>query len=145
MRKGFHHLAFAAALLAAGIIDAAAQSYPSKPINLLVPAAAGGPTDTVARLIAESMTKTLGQTVVVENMGGAGGTLHAQCFPSRDFVLGRVGPGGSFSYLSDGRAASDGSIDVGPVNETDLPVGTKVQLLCDNAHGFTQSMVTTVS
>jgi len=75
MRKGFRHLAFTAALLAAGATQVGAQSYPSKPINLLVPAAAGGPTDTVARLIAESMTKTLGQTVVVENMGGAGGTL----------------------------------------------------------------------
>lgn len=75
MRKGFHHLAFAAAFLVAGAVQAGAQSYPSKPINLLVPAAAGGPTDTVARLIAESMSRTLGQTVVVENMGGAGGTL----------------------------------------------------------------------
>jgi len=52
-----------------------AQSYPNKPVTLIVPAAAGGPTDTVARLIAESMTKTFGQTVVVENVGGAGGTI----------------------------------------------------------------------
>lgn len=50
-------------------------AYPSKPVTLIVPAAAGGPTDTVARLIAESMTKTFGQTVVVENVGGAGGTI----------------------------------------------------------------------
>lgn len=55
---------------------ATAQSnFPTKPITLIVPAAAGGPTDTVARLIAESMTKTLGQTVIVENAGGAGGTI----------------------------------------------------------------------
>ena len=53
----------------------AQQSFPTKPITLLVPAAAGGPTDTVARLIAESMGRTLGQTVVVENVGGAGGTI----------------------------------------------------------------------
>ncbi|MCA0305012.1 MAG: tripartite tricarboxylate transporter substrate binding protein BugD [Proteobacteria bacterium] len=64
----------AAAILA--LAPASAQApYPSKPITLVVPAAAGGPTDTVARLIAESMTKTLGQTVVVENVGGAGGTI----------------------------------------------------------------------
>ncbi len=50
-------------------------TFPTKPITLLVPAAAGGPTDTVARLIAESMGRTLGQTVVVENVGGAGGTI----------------------------------------------------------------------
>ncbi len=62
-----------ASLAVAG--TAAAQAYPNKPITLIVPAAAGGPTDTVARLIAESMTKTFGQTVVVENVGGAGGTI----------------------------------------------------------------------
>jgi tripartite-type tricarboxylate transporter receptor subunit TctC len=54
---------------------AAAQNYPTRPVTLLVPAAAGGPTDTVARLVAESMSRTLGQTVVVENVGGAGGTI----------------------------------------------------------------------
>jgi tripartite-type tricarboxylate transporter receptor subunit TctC len=54
---------------------AAAQSYPARPITLVVPAAAGGPTDTVARLVAESMGRTLGQTIVVENVGGAGGTI----------------------------------------------------------------------
>jgi len=55
---------------------AMAQSdFPTKPITIIVPAAAGGPTDTVARLIAESMGRTLGQTMLVENVGGAGGTL----------------------------------------------------------------------
>jgi tripartite-type tricarboxylate transporter receptor subunit TctC len=54
---------------------AAAQGYPTRPVTLIVPAAAGGPTDTVARLVAESMSRTLGQTVVVENIGGAGGTI----------------------------------------------------------------------
>jgi tripartite-type tricarboxylate transporter receptor subunit TctC len=53
----------------------AAQTYPNKPITIIVPAAAGGPTDTVARLIGESMSRTLGQTILVENVGGAGGTI----------------------------------------------------------------------
>lgn len=53
----------------------AQAAYPSKQITLVVPAAAGGPTDTVARLVAESMGRTLGQTIIVENIGGAGGTL----------------------------------------------------------------------
>jgi len=53
----------------------AQTAYPTKPITLIVPAASGGPTDTVARLVAESMGRTLGQTVLVENLGGAGGTL----------------------------------------------------------------------
>ena len=50
-------------------------SFPTKSITLIVPAAAGGPTDTVSRLVAESMSRTLGQTVVIENLGGAGGTI----------------------------------------------------------------------
>src|SRR5687768_9280967 len=53
----------------------AAQTYPNKPITIIVPAAAGRPTDTVARLIGESMSRTLGQTILVENVGGAGGTI----------------------------------------------------------------------
>lgn len=56
---------------------ALAQSYPDRTINMVVPFAAGGPTDTVARLIAESMSKEMGQQVIVENVGGAGGTLGA--------------------------------------------------------------------
>ena len=47
------------------------------PITIVVPFAAGGPTDTVTRLVAEPMCKTLGQQIVVENVGGAGGTLGA--------------------------------------------------------------------
>ncbi len=58
-------------------LGAAAQTYPNRPITMVVPFAAGGPTDTVARLIGQSMTQTLGQQVVIENVGGAGGTLGA--------------------------------------------------------------------
>jgi tripartite-type tricarboxylate transporter receptor subunit TctC len=70
-------LAGALALTAAAAPKAvsAQTAFPAKPISLVVPAAAGGPTDTVARLIAESMSRTLGQTVLVENVGGAGGTI----------------------------------------------------------------------
>lgn len=53
------------------------QTYPTKTITMIVPFAAGGPTDTVARLVAQSMTTTLKQTVIVENVGGAGGTIGA--------------------------------------------------------------------
>ena len=56
---------------------AMAQDYPTKPITVVVPFAAGGPTDTVARLVAEVMSQDLGQQVVVQNVGGAGGTLGA--------------------------------------------------------------------
>jgi tripartite-type tricarboxylate transporter receptor subunit TctC len=56
---------------------AGAEEYPSKVITLVVPFSAGGPTDTVARMIAQPMSKTLGQTVIIENVGGAGGTIAA--------------------------------------------------------------------
>ncbi len=65
----------AAAALAAGA--AWAQDYPTQPINVVVPFAAGGPTDTVTRLVAQAMSRELGQQIVVENVGGAGGTLGA--------------------------------------------------------------------
>jgi tripartite-type tricarboxylate transporter receptor subunit TctC len=64
-------------LLAFGCSFAQADDYPSKVITMIVPFAAGGPTDTVARLIAQSMGTTLKQQVIVENVGGAGGTLAA--------------------------------------------------------------------
>ena len=62
-------------LLVPGLVWA--QAYPTKVITIIVPFAAGGPTDTVTRLIAQSMGKTLGQQVIVENVGGAGGTIGA--------------------------------------------------------------------
>ena len=57
--------------------SAQAQNYPERTITMVVPFAAGGPTDTVTRLVAESMSKDLEQQVIVENVGGAGGTLGA--------------------------------------------------------------------
>ncbi len=54
-----------------------AQTYPNKPVTFVVPFAAGGPTDKVARDLAESMRKPLGQQILVDNTGGAGGTLGA--------------------------------------------------------------------
>ncbi|MDB5318234.1 MAG: hypothetical protein JWO24_4078 [Rhodospirillales bacterium] len=54
---------------------ALAQTFPTRPLSIIVPFAAGGPTDTVSRLVAEAMGRDLAQNVVVENVGGAGGTL----------------------------------------------------------------------
>ena len=74
MRKIF----LAAALAAVVATPALAQdAYPSKPITFVVPFSAGGPTDTVTRLIAEPMSEALGQQIVVQNVTGAGGTLAA--------------------------------------------------------------------
>ncbi len=68
-------VAFALLLVAA--VSASAQNFPARPITLIVPFAAGGPSDALARLIAQSMSTTLGQQVAVEDVTGAGGTLGA--------------------------------------------------------------------
>src|SRR5437870_5369342 len=54
---------------------ASAQPYPSHPITVVVPFPAGGPSDVVARIVTEHMGRLLGQTMVIENVGGAGGTI----------------------------------------------------------------------
>jgi tripartite-type tricarboxylate transporter receptor subunit TctC len=85
-------LAIAGALLA-GTVAAHAQSYPSRPITLIVPFPPGGSTDTAARILADRMKPILGQSVIIENVGGAGGSI----------AVGRVA-----------RAAPDGyTIDIG--------------------------------
>jgi tripartite-type tricarboxylate transporter receptor subunit TctC len=68
-------LRFAAAAFLFVVASAFAQEYPAKPVVMLVPFAAGGPTDTVARSLAQGMGKALKQTIVVENAVGAGGTI----------------------------------------------------------------------
>ena len=65
----------AALAMVAVACAAQAQDFPNRTITVVVPFAAGGPTDTVTRLVAQSMTKALGQTVIVENVSGAGGTI----------------------------------------------------------------------
>jgi tripartite-type tricarboxylate transporter receptor subunit TctC len=74
----FNILRSAAVLAVLGsALTAQAQNYPTKTITMIVPFAAGGPTDTVARLIAQSMGTKMKQTIIVENVGGAGGTIGA--------------------------------------------------------------------
>src|SRR5262245_24797987 len=70
-------IALAAALCFAAVA-VQAQPYPSKPIRLVAPFPAGGPTDTTARVAARALQARLGQPVVVENQGGAGGTIGAR-------------------------------------------------------------------
>ncbi len=65
----------ALAAWSAVITSVHAESYPSRPIVVVVPSAAGGPTDTLARILAENMRQTLGAPVIIENQGAAGGTL----------------------------------------------------------------------
>jgi tripartite-type tricarboxylate transporter receptor subunit TctC len=73
MTKLIYAAAFAAALQS--VAGAAAQTYPSRPIMMIVPLATGGSTDVIARIMAEGMRAALGQPVIVENVTGAGGTI----------------------------------------------------------------------
>jgi tripartite-type tricarboxylate transporter receptor subunit TctC len=82
-----------AGVLVSGIVAANAQGFPSRPITLIVPFPPGGSTDTAARILADKMKPVLGQSVIIENVGGAGGSI----------AVGRVA-----------RAAPDGyTIDIG--------------------------------
>jgi tripartite-type tricarboxylate transporter receptor subunit TctC len=69
------YLVMACAMIVAGNLSAKAQTYPSRPITIIAPTTAGGPPDTIARLLSERMRAVLGQPVVVENVTGAGSTL----------------------------------------------------------------------
>src|SRR5260221_7194462 len=72
MRRFFVALVLA---IAAGIVAVQAQTYPSRAITLVVPFPPGGSTDSAARIMAERMRATLGQSIVIENVGGAGGSI----------------------------------------------------------------------
>lgn len=74
--KKLWHL-FVGLVIAAGWSVAQAADYPTKPITLIIPFSAGGPTDTIGRLIGRAMEMDLKQPVIVENVGGTGGTLGA--------------------------------------------------------------------
>lgn len=66
---------FALAAMVSGVSTVAAQGFPSRPVTMIVPFAAGGPVDTIARIVGVPMGKALGQSIVVENVVGAAGTL----------------------------------------------------------------------
>ena len=74
-RRQFLRLAAGAAALPLMAWTARAQSYPSRPITMVVPFPPGGPTDTIARILVERMRVSLGQPVIIENVGGAGGSI----------------------------------------------------------------------
>src|SRR5215470_9741138 len=74
-RRDFLHVAAGAAALQVVSRQARAQAYPTRPMTMVVPYSAGGPTDTIARIMAERMRQSLGQIVLVENTTGAAGTI----------------------------------------------------------------------
>jgi tripartite-type tricarboxylate transporter receptor subunit TctC len=87
---------FAALALCLATVGASAQAYPTRPVTMIIPFAAGGPTDVLGRVVAQRMGEILGQQVVVENVGGAGGMTGSQRVAQAQpdgytFVLGTVG------------------------------------------------------
>ena len=74
-RRQFLHLAAGAAALSAVSRTSRAQAYPSRPITMIVPFAPGGLTDVIGRILAEGMRTSLGQPVIIENVGGATGSI----------------------------------------------------------------------
>jgi tripartite-type tricarboxylate transporter receptor subunit TctC len=74
----FKQIALTAALLCFSAVSASAQTYPAKPIRIIVGFAAGGPADVMARLVGQKLSTILGQSIVVDNRPGAGGTLGAR-------------------------------------------------------------------
>jgi tripartite-type tricarboxylate transporter receptor subunit TctC len=97
-------IAAALAAMLAAATPAAAQTYPAKPITMIVPFAAGGPTDIIARIVGEHMGRTLGQQIVVENVAGAGGTTGttraAQAAPDGyTIMMGHMGTHGAAPAL----------------------------------------------
>src|SRR5712691_12057445 len=83
---------------------ASAQIYPSHPITMIVPANAGGPTDTIGRILAARMQGSLGQNVIIENIGGASGTLGTNRVVRAAPDGYTIGIGGSNHYVVNGAA-----------------------------------------
>ena len=124
----------ALALLAAiAVLPAQAQDkYPSKPINMLVPFAAGGSSDVIARLVGEEMAQVLGQRIVMENMGGAGGatalTRAARAEPDGyTIVIGNSGTNAaSYTIYNDLKYTPADFVPVGLVAKTSPMIALKL-------------------
>jgi tripartite-type tricarboxylate transporter receptor subunit TctC len=127
-------LAVLVALVGAATGAALAQTYPSRPITMIVPFAAGGPTDVVARIVGEHMSKTLGQQIVVENVAGAGGTTGitrgAQAKPDGyTLMMGHMGTHGAAPALYP-KLRYDPTKDFEPVG---LAAGTPILIVAKKA------------
>ena len=111
---------FVAALLTLALAGAAAaQDWPTRPVTMVVPFAAGGPVDLVGRLFAQRLTEVLGQQVIIENVGGAGGSAGAlrvaKAAPDgREFLLGNSGTH-TYSQLLSKRPPYNAVADFAPV------------------------------
>jgi len=122
-----------AVLAAIAVLPAQAQDkYPSKPINMLVPFAAGGSSDVIARLVGEEMAQVLGQRIVMENMGGAGGatalTRAARAEPDGyTIVIGNSGTNAaSYTIYNDLKYTPADFVPIGLVAKTSPMIALKL-------------------
>lgn len=132
-----------AGLMALGLsTPALAQAYPTKPITLIVSYAAGGPSDVIARLLGEQMSKTLGQPILIENVAGAGGTAGAKRLASAEpdghtllihHLALAAAPAlyGNLGYDTKGDFAPIGLINTGP-----MVIASKLALPPQDAKAF---------
>ena len=124
----------AALLLLCGTVSAVAQDYPNRPVTMVVPFAAAGPGDIIARLVAEAMRRSLGQEVIVVNVGGAGGTIGtarvAQAKPDGyTILLGHAGQATSVSlYKSLPYDPVEGFETIGLITEVPMTIVGKPDL-----------------
>src|SRR5262249_7374845 len=114
-----HRTALAAILALALPAAAAAQEWPTRPVTMVVPFAAGGPVDLVGRLFAPRLTEILGQQVIIENVGGAGGATGAlriaRAAPDGyQFLLGNSGTH-TYNQLLTKKPSYDAVADFAPV------------------------------
>jgi len=119
-----------AAVVGLGAIAANAQTYPARAITLIVPFAAGGPTDTITRIVGDHMSKTLGQQLVVENVVGAGGTTGATrakraANDGYTIIMGHMGTHAAAPALYP-NLAYDPAVDFEPIG---LAAGTPILVL----------------
>lgn len=136
-------VAMAMALGLAWTGSAGAQNYPAKPISMIIPFAAGGPTDVLGRVMAQAMGEILGQTVVVENVGGAGGmngSLRAKNAAPDGYtiLIGTVGTHAQNQTLYK-KPAYDAATDFTPVSliaEVPIVLITKPDLPVSNLQEF---------
>ena len=126
---------------------AAADSYPQRPITMVVPFAAGGPTDVIARIVAEPMSRALGQQVVIENVTGAGGTTGitraSQSSPDGyTIMMGHMGTHGAAPALFKGLKYDPAkSFDpIGLAAGTPIVIVAKKSLPAENLKSFIEAL-----
>jgi tripartite-type tricarboxylate transporter receptor subunit TctC len=141
------HHAFKATLAAVlsftGLAAAAAQDYPTRPVTMIIPFAAGGPQDTIGRVVGARMSEILGQQVVIENVGGAGGMTGSQRVANAQpdgymFVLGSVGTHAQNQtlYKKPAYNAATDFTPVGLIAETPIALIVRKDLPVNNLSEF---------